>query len=94
MTDELLKILKLDKSIWRDIDPYLFILAFTHKSGKSLIPTSIRKIQEDEYVSNDYEFFELLGDRVLDMIVINIIMQLRHIETVGDATYVKQEVVT
>lgn len=91
--DNIKKILNLNNTTWKDIDPYLLLLAFTHSSGVQKIPQYIRNYQNDEYGFLNYDFYEVSGDRVLDMVIINILMQLKYIETVGDIVYIKEEVV-
>lgn len=65
------KTLNLNKGIWKDMNDVLIQLAFTHPSALqySLIPRDILLEMKDKYNTTDYERFEFFGDRVLDMIV-------------------------
>ncbi len=62
--------LNLNSGIWKDMDGTLVLLAFTHPSALqySLLPANIVRNMK-KYEATDYEKFEFLGDRVLDMII-------------------------
>lgn len=64
-------ILNLNEGIWEDMSDTLVLLAFTNSSALShgMIPPKILNDMKTNYQVTDYEKFEFLGDRVLDMII-------------------------
>src|SRR3989338_2725181 len=72
--------LNLYDSIWEDIDINLLLLAFIHPSGEKYIPESMRKKQYDKYLCNNYEWFEFVGDGILEIIVTTIVTEIQDVD--------------
>src|SRR3989338_5149770 len=85
--------LNLDGTIWEDIDVELLLLAFTHSSGEKYIPQSISDDQYNKYASNNYEWFEFIGDAVLEMIITTIMTEIESVEILRNAHLFRQELV-
>jgi dsRNA-specific ribonuclease len=87
-------ILQLNKGIWKDIDPYLLILAFTHTSGIKLISKDIQRYQKQKYGYKDYEHFEYQGDRVLEIIITTYLMERKDLRKISDIQKTKEYLVS
>lgn len=89
----LMTALNLEDTIWKEIDPSLLLLAFTHRSGVDQIPLEIQQYQEENYLANDYEWHEFIGDAVLEMIITTIMTELQEIQFLRNAHRFRQEIV-
>src|SRR3989338_10901256 len=85
--------LNLYDSIWEDIDINLLLLAFIHPSGEKYIPESMRKKQYDKYLCNNYEWFEFVGDGILEIIVTTIVTEIQDVDILKNANIYKEELV-
>lgn len=74
-----------------DIDPLLLSLAFIRSSEK-LSHAALTKIAE-QYTYQNYEAFEFLGDRIIEVIVSVLLMELNQYFTSGSLTRIKSMLV-
>ena len=71
--DEIRSRLYLTDSIFDDMDPFLLHVSTTPSTKDS--SNNIREYLKLAYGSSDYERLEFLGDRVLDLVVTNILFK-------------------
>lgn len=68
ITDQLMDDLKLRGTYWEEIDPYLFLIAFTTAGMATKFPDKLRYFLLENYGMIHHEKFEFYGDRIISAI--------------------------
>lgn len=83
-TKRIFQQLKLENTIWKDLDPNLLLLAFIDKTGRYKLGRDLVRYLEATYGMVNYEIFEFVGDAILHMIYTILLTELRGIKSLGD----------
>jgi dsRNA-specific ribonuclease len=76
-----------------DIDDDLLLLAFVSRAGRKLLPIAFRKEINRKYQTDDYEWYEFIGDAVLELLITTIFTEIGSIGTHGMASVFRMKLV-
>jgi dsRNA-specific ribonuclease len=60
--------------VFEDMDAYLLVLSFLHKSSSKMLSKKVAKTLIERYNAMNYEFLEFLGDAILDIILAQLVI--------------------